>query len=259
MKKLIYLISGLLLMTTSCSLFELDNYDTFNATLKGAFIDVSTGENVEQECHYVNIYGGNIATPTSGYISAFELGWDYESALVWLVKYDGTYQNDCVFAGNYRLEAKENSFYPLTMDDVTIHEGANTIDWTVTPYVRIIDPAITYDGTAGKFKATFKLQYGDPTQANTIYKAMLCCYPDKFVGVHLNNCASDPEASMTAGVVVDGTTVNTLYIDPDFAGNSTEFKYSNRTHYLRIAVCAVGNGNNSSFHYNFSPAVGIVY
>ncbi len=259
MKNLTYLIFCMVFFMTSCSLFELDNYDTFDASISGVFKDSATGSNVEQECHYVNIYGGNIGTPTTGYISAYELGWDYEAALIWLVKYDGSYNNDCVFSGNYRLEAKENNFYPVILDDVTLKKGTNPIDWTVTPYVRIIDPSIVFDATAGKFKATFKLQYGDPTRANTIYRAMLCCYPDKFVGVHLNYCSGDPEASKTTEVVADGTTVNTLYIDPQFAGNESEFKYSERTHYLRIAVCAVGNGFNSSFHYNYSPAVSIVH
>ncbi len=130
----------------------------------------------------MNIYGGNIGTPTTGYISAYELGWDYEAALIWLVKYDGSYNNDCIFAGNYRREAKENNFYPMIMDNVALNKGSNEVDWIVTPYVRIIDPDIVFDASAGKFKATFKLQYGDASKANTIYKAMLCCYPDKFVG-----------------------------------------------------------------------------
>ena len=248
MKNLTYLIFCMVFFMTSCSLFELDNYDTFDASISGVFKDAATGSNVEQECHYVNIYGGNIGTPTTGYISAYELGWDYEAALIWLVKYDGSYNNDCVFSGNYRLEAKENNFYPVILDDVTLKKGTNPIDWTVTPYVRIIDPSIVFDATAGKFKATFKLQYGDPTRANTIYRAMLCCYPDKFVGVHLNYCSGDPEASKTTEVVADGTTVNTLYIDPQFAGNESEFKYSERTHYLRIAVCAGRNALRAALY-----------
>jgi hypothetical protein len=36
-------------LMTSCSLFELDNYDTFDASITGTFKDTSTGSNVEQE------------------------------------------------------------------------------------------------------------------------------------------------------------------------------------------------------------------
>jgi hypothetical protein len=240
-------------------MFEIDNYEPYNASISGVFKDATTGENVEQECKYVNIYGGNIGTPTTGYISAIELGWDYEKAQIWLVKYDGSYTNTCIFAGSYRLEANENNFYPEIKDDVTLQKGSNTVDWTVTPYIRIIDPSIAFDETLNKFKATFKLQYGDASRANSVYKAMLCCYPDNFVGTFLNNCAGDPEASATSGIIADGTTVNTLYIDPQNVANATEFKYSPRIHYLRIAVCAIGTGYNGSYHYNYSPTISIQY
>jgi hypothetical protein len=259
MKKLLYFIPCMIFLMTSCDWFEFDNYDSYDASISGEFIDEITGENVHQECIYNNAFGGNITLYTTGYISAFELGWDYEAAQNWLVKYDGTYTNTKIFSGLYRLEAKENNFYPVTLEGVTLNEGSNTVDWDVTPYIRIIEPSITFDATESKFKATFKLEYGDATKANTIYKAMFCCYPDNFVGVALNNCSKDPEASMTTGIVVDGTTVNTLYIDPQDINNESEFKYSPRTHYFRIAVCAVGNGYNSSFHYNFSPNVSIEY
>ena len=248
----------MLLLITSCDMFDIDNYDTYNASISGVFKDADTGVNVEQETVYNNLFGGIITNRTSGYISVFELGWDYEAAQYWLIKYDGSYSNTKVFSGTYRLEANENNFYPEKKDNVTISKGANTIDWIVTPYVRIIDPSITFDASVNKFKATFKLQYGDASKANTIYRATLCCYPDEFVGIALNNCKNDPGASLSTGIVVDGTSVNTLYIDPQDANNASEFKYS-RTHYFRIAVCAVGEGYNTSRHYNYSSTIGIEY
>lgn len=258
MKKILYLILCISFLLTSCEMFEIDNYEPYNASITGTFRDASTGENVGQETVYDNLFGGNISNRTSGFISATELGWDYEKAQYWLVKYDGSYTNTQIFSGTYRLEAKENNFYPVTMDEVTLEKGSNTLDWTVTPYIRVIDPEIIFDTSVNKFKATFKLQYGDASKANSVFKAVLACYPDKFVGIHLNNCNLDPEASMSNGVVVDGTTINTLYIDPHNPNNSTEFKYS-RTHYFRIAVCAVGDGHNTSHHYNYSPIIGIDY
>lgn len=258
MKKILFLIPSLMLLMTSCEWFKLDNYAYYDATITGVFKDSGTGTNVEQECKYTNAYGGNVGTVTTGFISAYELGWDFEAAQVWLVKYDGTYTNSQIFAGNYRLEAKENNFYPVILDQVVIGKGSTTVDWTVTPYVRIIDPSITFDASVNKFKATFKCQYGDATKANTIFKAMLCAYPDVFVGAYLNNCSNDTEASKTTTIVANGTTVNTLYIDPAKAVNASEFKYS-RKHYFRIAVCAIGTGANTSKIYNFSPTVGIQY
>jgi hypothetical protein len=258
MKKILFLIPSLMLLMTSCEWFKQDNYEPYNASITGSFKDSSTGTNVEQECIYNNAYGGNISVNTTGYISAYELGWDFQAAQAWLIKYDGTYTNSQIFAGTYRLEAKENNFYPVIQDNVIINKGSNTVDWTVTPYVRIIDPVIIFDATVNKFKATFKCQYGDASKANTIFKAMFCAYPDVFVGAFLNYCATDPEASATTTIVANGTTVNTLYINPANAGNINEFKYS-RMHYFRIAVCATGTGANTSKMYNYSPKVGIQY
>jgi hypothetical protein len=259
MKNILILFACMMFLMTSCSLFDIDNYEPYNASISGVFKDATTGANVGQECKYVNVYGGNIGTPTTGYITAFEKGWDYEAAQNWLVKYDGSYSNTQIFAGTYRLEAKQNNFYPVIKEDVALEKGSNTIDWTVTPYLRVIDPVITFDASAKKFKATFKVQFGDATKANKIYKAVFCAYPDTFVGIYLNNCSADPEASATTGIVADGTTVNTLYINPATASNNAEFKYSPRTHYFRIAVCATGNGYNSSYFYNYSPTVSITY
>lgn len=258
MKKIFILFTCVTFLMTSCNLLEIDNYDSYNASISGVFKDATTGANVQQECKYVNLFGGNIGTPTTGFINAIESGWDYEAAQNWLVKYDGSYSNTQIFAGNYRLEAKQNNFYPLIKENVTLNKGANTVDWTVTPYLRIIDPIIVYDSSAKKFKATFKVQFGDLTKANAIYKAVFCAYPDSFVGIYLNNCSADPEAFKTTGIVADGTTINTLYINPATVSNNAEFKYS-RKHYLRIAVCATGNGYNSSYFYNYSPAVNISY
>jgi len=258
MKKIFILFTCVTFLMTSCNLLEIDNYDSYNASISGVFKDATTGANVQQECKYVNIYGGNIGTPTTGYITATESGWDYLAAQNWLVKYDGSYLNSQIFAGNYKLEAKQNNFYPVIQENIILNKGSNTIDWTVTPYLRIIDPTIVYDSSAKKFKATFKVQFGDLTKANKIYKAVFCAYPDTFVGIYLNNCSADPEAFTTTGIVADGTTINTLYINPATASNNAEFKYS-RKHYLRIAVCATGNGFNSSYFYNYSPTVSIAY
>ncbi len=41
-------------------------------------------------------------------------------------------------------------------------------------------------------------------------------------------------------------------IDPSLSVNQAEFKYTGKYHYLRIAVCAEGNGANTGHHYNYS-------
>ena len=66
-----------------------------------------------------------------------------------------------------------------------------------------------------------------------------------------NILSISPGASSTA-IVADGKTVNTLTIDPSLPDNQDEFEYDNKYHYLRIAVCAEGDGVNTGRHYNYS-------
>ena len=205
MKKLLYIFS-LLALATSCELFELDNYDGPDAAISGNIIDAKTGENLAVECKFGNMFGGAYTgAPTEGYFSVYQKGWDYEAAQYWHLKNNGTYRNALVFSGTYRIEATANNFYPVTKDDVVINPGENVLDWEVTPYVRIIDPDVQLTAD-DKFVATFKCEFGDPSQANRIVNAVLCCYPDTFVGMYCNYCDTDPGASSTA-IVADGKTV----------------------------------------------------
>lgn len=254
MKKIFYLLS-VMALAGSCSMLDLDNYDEPNAQISGNIIDAKTKENLAVECKFGNMFGGvYMGAPTEGYFSVYQKGWDYEKAQYWHLKNDGTYRNALVFAGTYRMEANANNFYPVSKDDVEIKKGENTLDWEVTPYVRIIEPKIEYDGK--NFNATFKCEFGDPSKANKIVDAKLLCYPDTFVGIYCNYCGQDPNA-MSTQVVADGQTVNRLSIDSSLAVNQTEFKYMEKYHYLRIAVCAEGNGANTGRHYNYSQTVKI--
>ena len=254
MKKILYILS-LLAAASSCSLFEMDNYDKPDAAVSGTIYDAKTKEPLAVECKFGNMFGGvYIGAPTEGYFSVFQQGWDYEAAQYWHIKNDGTYRNALVFSGTYRITATADNFYPVSKENVEFKKGENVLDWEVTPYVRIIDPKIAYNGS--KFIATFKCEFGDPSKANTIVDGRLLCYPDTFVGMYCNYCSQDPNAISTS-IVCDGVTTNTLSIDPSLEVNHAEFKYMNKNHYLRIAVCAEGNGANTGRHYNYSQTVKI--
>ncbi len=104
----------------------------------------------------------------------------------------------------------------------------------------------------------FKVEIADPSKDAVATQAQLCCYPDRYVGIYLNNCGNDSGA-VTSNVIADGTTVNTLKIDMTKADNDNEFKYKNRTHYVRLAVLATGKTTNISKHYNYSGTVSLVH
>ena len=275
MKKILFILP-LLWLVSSCMLFEMDNYAGPNASISGKIIDAKTGEQVPTECKYGNFFGGAyFGTPTTGYFSVVEKDYSevYDIPLegsgtqYWHIKYDGSYVNTQVFSGNYRISALSDNFYPVTKDDVRIEKGENVLDWEVVPYCRVVDPKIELQG--GKFVATFKVELGDPSKANTIYDAKLLCYPDSFVGVYCNYCDQDQGAnsrslkdqSVVTEIVADGKTVNTLTIDPTNPLNQAEFKYAGKgkEHFFRIAVCAQGNGENMSRYYNYSTTFVIEY
>ena len=142
MKKILVLLS-LLFVATSCDWFAFDNQESWNAQVEGRILDSKTGQPVQ------------FAWPNTSSISVIELGWDDEKAQTWYVKCNGTYRNKLVWAGDYVMDTKKQNFYPVTQP-FKLQKGANTVDFTVTPYARIIDPVITYEGT--KIVARFKVE-----------------------------------------------------------------------------------------------------
>ena len=225
---------------TSCEWFLLDNTEQHNATVSGKIIDAATGETVQTEIN------------NGGSIRFVELGWDAEAFQSWSVKNNGTYRNNLVWAGDYRMETIEQNYYPLTQE-FKLEKGDNVVDFTVTPYLRFLSHSIKYDAASKKIIATCEVQVADPSKTNKINEIRLCCFTDCFVGYALNNCKNDAGAAKS-NVQMDenGKATVTLEIDTQAEANAIEFKYE-RTHYVRLAGVATGSGVNTSSRYNFTP------
>lgn len=250
MKKFINIITCLLAFSLcSCDLFEFDNYDEPDAQVHGRLIDAKTGENVGVEC-YVKSSGNPWIGYTYEYFGSLnivEQGWDGQEDQAWNVMFNGVYNNERVFSGSYKMSTKNLPCY-LQEEDFSVKSGKNNVDFTVVPFARVINPQFSYDASSKKIKATFKVELGDASKANTIAVVRLCAYTDCHVCRNYNLCTSDPGA--VANNVADGETV-TLEIDTTLPSNNEEFQYK-RNHYLRIAVLANGNNFNTSGAYNFS-------
>ncbi len=237
-------------LAASCDWFRLDNQEGYNASVHGTIKDSKTGEAVLSE-----IYGSSSvwwSSITTGYMKIVELNWDAESQQTWNVKNNGTYRNNLVFAGDYRMETYDANYYPVTTE-FSLKKGDNTVDFTVTPYARVLDHKISYDASTKKIEATVTVEASDPSKTPVFSEIRLCCYTDSFVGSGLNNCKYDSGAvarNVTPGT--DGRATVTLSIDTQNSANVSEFKYE-REHYVRLAVCAAGQGVNTSSRYNFSP------
>lgn len=129
MKKISFYILSLTLLSTSCSLFELDNYKAPEETLQGEVVDVATGEPVltDQGSEGIRVrltelsYGDNV-TPNPDFFAMP----------------DGKFQNTKLFKGTYNVRI-DGAFIPLIREDdrgVPIADETQTMDISGTTQVR---------------------------------------------------------------------------------------------------------------------------
>lgn len=233
MKKLLYILP-VLLVATSCSWFKLDNQEGWNASIEGKIIDSVTGEPVQAE-------QGNPLT-------VYELGWDNEVPQNWAIKNNGTYKNALVFAGKYRMNTI-NANYVADPVEFTVNKGNNTVDFRVTPFLRISDVNITYDAAGKKINATCTVEPAFPAdKVNLIGEVRLCVYTDRFVKYSYNNCSKDPGA-VKKNLNPEKQTVS-LSVDTQLAANVQEFQYT-RPHYIRISAIG-GHYKNGALDKTFN-------
>ncbi len=234
MKKILVLLS-LFVLATSCDWFVFDNQAGWDAQVEGAFLDSKTGQQMQ------------FAFPNCSKISIYEEGWDNEKAQTWYVKCNGTYRNKLAWAGKYRIQTIDQNFYPLTQA-FALEKGANKVDFTVTPYARILDPQITYEGT--KIVARFKVEVEDASKTPNVDVAFFA-FTDRWVSDGNNNVSGQKSTKQSKIKTADGQTVIELSIDTT-VDSGMQFAYK-RDHYLRIGAVATGSSVNASKRYNFSP------
>lgn len=263
----IVLAAGLL---ASCSMFKLDNFDGPNARVTGILKDAKTGERIGLESSVSSVWDWatwSMKTTTIGTMIVVEQGWtDYQGNPVsqdqhWYVRFDGKYTNNLVFAAKYKVDTKNLPCYSPDNVDFEIKQGENHIDFTVTPYCRIVDERISYNASTKKIVATFKVELGDATKANTITNLSLCSNTQVFVGRNYFNLAKDDPGAKKEGAMdwttwSTGPAVNpgeevTLEIDTQRPENAILFQYE-QDRFFRIAAVASGNGYNGNNYYNFS-------
>lgn len=269
MKKLIYAIAALAAAAavSSCDLFEYDNYDGPNAQITGRLLDVKTGDKIGVETGTTTSFDwstwSNVTKTDGGSLVVVELGFvpptwtgdpaDYEFKETdqdWLVRFDGQYTNNLVFAGDYKFSTKKLPCYEALNNVFTVKEGKNKMDIGLVPFCRIIDPVITYDAAAKQIVASFYVELGDPTKACNITNVALCGNTQLFVGCNYQNLAKNDKGAQAKNVN-PGERI-TLAIDTASASNADLFKYT-QERYVRIAAMANGNGYNGNNLYNFSP------
>lgn len=232
MNTLKYLILSVLTLSllTSCELTELDNLEGPDSGLFGSVLDAETGELVEQDI----IRGGELQIWEQGYENVTPQTLNY--------KVDGTYTDSKLFSGTYKVIPLRTNFQPIDTILVDI-QGQTKLDLEVTPYIRILNPSITLNGTL--VTATFSLEQ---TLFGNVSKIGLYAGADMSVGepVRLVRSEQDINASVFP---LNPQETYTLTID---TANEIDLREGN-LYFFRIG--ALYDAPNAE--YNYATAVAI--
>ena len=235
----IFFLLASLCLPAGCDMFKIDNYEAPNASFKGGIKDAETGALVETD-----IQNGSA-------IRVYELGWP-EGVQTWVVKQNGEFQNDKVFAAHYKVVFMDCNFYPFTIEDLEIKKGNNTHDFQVTPYIRLRDVAIAKEGE--QIVATFKLQAGKPEVK--LGALRLFAFSDMYVGEQVKYNISSPSCYQTfsPAETIDPNTTYTLRMN--IPENANEFFKYSKNYYFRVGALA-SVSDVGTIRYNYAPLVAI--
>ncbi|WP_298707468.1 DUF3823 domain-containing protein [uncultured Chitinophaga sp.] len=212
MKRTAFIV-GLGLLLTGMAACEKDNYEAPDAALYGSIYDAGTKELLEQD-----VIRGSV-------VELKEHGWDNVQPQWLIFKTDGSYENSLLFEASYTVAPVRGNFIPVEPQDVRI-AGRTQLDFNVTPYIRIISPAITRTGNL--VTATFKLQQ---QVTNNVRKIGLYAHSDFRVGETLRLTAAEQDIN----AVTDPATTYSLTIDLN-APNVRDILKPGRTYFFRIGA-----------------------
>jgi len=244
MKKILYLIIGATFLLASCQ--KIDNWDEPNSRLYGNVIDFYTGANLvmDQNDWQIRIIDRTWEQKNPGSKA------QYQSLAV---EKDGVYNNSKLFPGTYDMLPYDGPFWPIdTIKGVVVLENETQQDFTVTPYLQILDFAATLDGT--NLNLTCKVKAPVITGLPNLYeiKAFLSlttfCGASNYINIGEYTSKTKSINKSWASYVPGGS--NTT---PDITIGPLPVK-SGYTYYVRIGA----NVNALSRKYNYSPIVKVV-
>lgn len=128
MKKIVYSLVGAVSVLCMVSCMEIDNFDAPDARISGRLIDKTTGEN------FITDHGDT-------HIRLWEMSYSSNPAPQGIpVRFDGTYNNEKLFAGTYDMLPFNGPYWPAdTIRGVRIGKKTAPQDFEVIPYLHIID------------------------------------------------------------------------------------------------------------------------
>ena len=235
--KKLYVIAFAALTLTACDLFKIDNYDGPNASFNGGIRDIDTGELVETDIQN----GSRLQLQEIGYRPGL---------LTRVVMQDGQFRDDMFFAGFYSIDFNACNFYPFKIEEIEVKKGNNTMDFEVTPYIRVQNVNIKKEGNT--IVATFNLEAGkDEVRLSNV---RLYAHTDIYVGDQITTYTpggSGFSQSFSPVKVIDSSETYTLTIDLTNEVNANYFKYD-RNYYFRVGAMASVSGVGT-IRRNYAP------
>jgi hypothetical protein len=240
---LIFIIGSLLYTANSC---KVDNFPYPNAKVYGAMRDTIGGASVETDLN------------TGSQIGAWELGQFAANPVRknWVIKQNGEYRNDLVYANVYKFEFSSCNFFPY-IDTLTVKPGDNLIDFPATPFIRVKNLTIALNTTTNKIEAKFNLEGGRPSVK--VGSITLYSWTDMYVGEYVKKTLVDAAGSTQsfggAGTAIVPATQYTLSINLTTNPAITNVGFGvHRDYYFRVGAKAVQAGVGT-IRSNYAPYV----
>nr|WP_295934465.1 DUF3823 domain-containing protein [uncultured Dyadobacter sp.] len=208
---------------------RIDNVDAPDSTFEGRLVD-ATGAGIQLE-----------QGASSARLKLEELSWSNTPLPMYLnLKQDGSFINNKLFPGNYKVTPVEGPFYPVAEKVVDI-KGAVSQDFTVIPYLNVdwvAEPVVNADK---KVSVTFRFT-GNPAPEGLIKPNPL----DYQLFISTNQYVGNNNWDNTAVGAVVPVTVDKEGKDITIT-SSVPMKYST-TYYVRIGVRV----NDTYKKYNYT-------
>lgn len=239
MKKILYLMIGAaMLCLASC--MKIDNWDEPGARFYGNVIDSYTGENL-------------LSDQNDWSIRIWEKSWtesvaQYQSLSV---KLDGSYNNTKLFSGTYDMLAYGGPFWPSDTIKNVVLGNSTEQDFTVTPYLQVLEFNATLVGTSltltCRLKAPITVGLPNLYEIKPFLSLTTFCGAANYINIaEYNNLRKQINKSWAAEVGTSDTS-GTYTIGP------LPVK-SGYTYYVRIGA-SVNDANRKN---NYSPIVMVV-
>lgn len=221
---------------------KIDNWDEPNARLYGNIIDSYTGTNL-------------VMDQNDWQIRVWDRTWEEKTGTKpqyrsLAVMKDGVYNNSKLFAGTYDMLPYDGPFWPVdTLKGVVLNSETKQ-DFTVTPYLQILDFNATLVGTNLTLTCTVKAPKIDGLPNLYEVKPFLSlttfCGNSNYINIaEYNNARKSINKSWAAEVGTADSKSYTIGPLPVKSGY---------TYYVRVGA----NVNALSRRYNYSPIVKVV-